>query len=95
MNATGPPFAAAADASQSSLSPQRKHDAPADVVLLKPTKTKLGNAARDKPITIEMFEGMLRTPYGPRKNREGVSKSGEDRRGHTLYFDHGFVYCRA
>eukprot|EP00984_Skeletonema_dohrnii_P024111 scaffold13207_cov111-Skeletonema_dohrnii-CCMP3373.AAC.1 len=86
MNATGPPFAAAADASQSSSSSHRKRSskhAAADDTLLEPTKTKLGDPARDKPITKEMFEGMLRTPYGPRKNKGGVIKSGEDRRGHT------------
>mmetsp|Transcript_2844 Transcript_2844/g.3644 ORF Transcript_2844/g.3644 Transcript_2844/m.3644 type:complete len:240 (+) Transcript_2844:129-848(+) len=95
MNATGPSFAAAAAAFQSSPSPQRKskYDAAAAEMLLKPTKIKLGSFKRDKTISKVIFEEMLRAPYGPRKNNTGAIKSGKDKRGHTLYFDEGYVYC--
>ena len=97
MNATGTSFAAAVAASQSSLSPQRKrkHDAAATDSSSNPTKTKLKKSERDKEISEEMFEDMLDKPYGPRKDALGIIKSGKDRRGHTLYFDGGYIYCQA
>lgn len=97
MNATGTSFAAAvAAASQSSQSPRhkRKHEAAADSSS-EPTTTKLKKSARDKVISEEMFEDMLDKPYGPRKDSLGIIKSGNDKRGHTLYFDGGYVYCKA
>ncbi len=73
---------------------RRKHDAAADSSS-EQTKTKLKKSARDKVISEEMFEDMLNKPYGPRKDTLGIIKSGTDKHGHTLYFDKGYVYCKA
>ena len=77
---------------------KRKHKAaPADY-LERPIKW--GKSPRDETCTQQQFESMLMKPYGPRVNNHGMRKSGNDKRGHTLYFDEvlaglGLIRCKA
>ena len=73
--------------------PQRKRKHEAIDYLQRPVK--FGKGPRDIVSTKEQFEKMLDKPYGPRKDKHGVMRSGKDRHGQTLYWDDGVVRCRA